>query len=58
MSKWIVIFVQEMVMNGEIQTFAIKIEHQHADLFTKVLGPKRFWFLRRKLGVRDLHNPS
>ncbi|GJZ36436.1 secreted RxLR effector protein 161-like protein [Tanacetum coccineum] len=51
-------FVCERVDSKEIQTMAINIKGQIADILTKPMGSKEFHSILDKLGIQDLHAPT
>ena len=51
-------FVLDEILRNCIRTSYVSTQAQLADLFTKVLGAKKFSSLLRKLGIHNLHAPT
>ncbi|CAA7037926.1 unnamed protein product [Microthlaspi erraticum] len=51
-------FVCDEIQNGSLATSHVVTTEQLADIFTKALASQQFSYLRRKLGIRDLHAPT
>lgn len=50
--------VREKISSGLITTTKVSSANQIADLFTKSLGKDQFMWLKTKMGLSSLHNPS
>ena len=50
--------VREKLQAGIISPSYVPTQYQLVDIFTKALGKERFFTLRHKLGVHDLHLPT
>lgn len=51
-------FIRDEIVKGSLATSHLRTTEQLADIFTKALGSSQFTYLRRKLGIRDLHAPT
>jgi len=51
-------FIRDHVSNRDCEVKFVETKLQLADIFTKPLQKERFFFLRNKLGILDLHNLS
>ncbi|CAA7031042.1 unnamed protein product [Microthlaspi erraticum] len=51
-------FIRDEIIKGSLATSHVRTNEQLADIFTKALGFPQFSYLRRKLGIRDLHAPT
>ncbi|XP_024006627.1 uncharacterized protein LOC112083125 [Eutrema salsugineum] len=51
-------FLRDEIQNGSLTTSHISTTEQLADIFTKALGSSQLMYLRRKLGICDLHAPT
>ena len=51
-------FVRERYHSGDLYLFYIPSKMQPADIFTKALRKRQFQYLRRKLGMVNLHAPT
>nr|GEY10728.1 hypothetical protein [Tanacetum cinerariifolium] len=47
-------FIKDHVEKGTTELYFVKMDYQHADLFTKALPADRFNYLVRRLGMRSL----
>ncbi|CAM8998803.1 unnamed protein product [Rhodiola kirilowii] len=51
-------FIRDEIQDGLLRTMKIHTTEQLADIFTKGLSSSQFSYLRRKLGICDLHAPT
>ncbi|CAA7016760.1 unnamed protein product [Microthlaspi erraticum] len=51
-------YIRDEIIKGSLTTSHVRTTEQLADIFTKALGSQQFSYLRRKLGIRDLHAPT
>lgn len=51
-------YIRDEIQAGSLRTSKIHTSEQLADIFTKGLGIQQFEYLRRKLGICDLHAPT
>ena len=48
-------FVRECLLSKDLETTYVPSKYQIANIFTNALGKLQFQFLRRKLGIVNLH---
>ncbi|KAJ4754029.1 Retroelement pol polyprotein-like [Rhynchospora pubera] len=51
-------FVRDQIKLGSVVAQHTRSSEQRADLFTKALGKKQFYYLLNKLGISNLHAPT
>ncbi|KAG7578293.1 Retrotransposon Copia-like N-terminal [Arabidopsis thaliana x Arabidopsis arenosa] len=51
-------FIRHEIQDGSLVTAHLTTTEQPADIFTKALGSQQFAYLRRKLGMYNLHAPT
>ncbi|CAA7020179.1 unnamed protein product [Microthlaspi erraticum] len=51
-------YIRDEIVKDSIATSHVRTTEQPADIFTKALAFQQFSYLRRKLGIRDLHAPT
>ena len=51
-------FIRDEIVKGSLATSHLRTTEQLAYIFTKAQGSSQFTYLRRKLGIRDLHAPT
>ncbi|KAG7578454.1 Retrotransposon gag domain [Arabidopsis thaliana x Arabidopsis arenosa] len=51
-------FIRDEIQDGSLVTAHLTTTEQPADIFTKALGSQQFAYLRRKLGMYNLHAPT
>ena len=51
-------YIRDKIQNGNIKTSYIQTEQQLVDIFIKAHGKAQFFYLLRKLGIREIFSIS
>lgn len=51
-------YIRDAIQEGLLTTHHVSTTEQLADIFTKALGSRQFFYLLRKLGICDPHAPT